>query len=110
MKKKLYAQDGVNTEEGDSFSIFAGSLCRSTHNNSPYVEIKDFSTSHFRGPRGFRLRNLPENFYLDASPDGDGTKVMLTDAANMWLHGANGIASMTCGDISRWGRKTSYNN
>jgi phosphoribosylaminoimidazole (AIR) synthetase len=100
---KLYAQDGVNIAEGDSFSSFAGALCKTTYENSPYVEIKDFSRGHFRGPRGFRFINLPDDCWFDASPDGEGTKVTLIDAAQAWLSGGNGIVAMTCGDITRWG-------
>ncbi len=99
----MYAQDGVDTKEGDSFSAFAGSLCKMTYNNSPYVKIRDFSKGHFRGPRGFQLSGLPEDFYIDATPDGEGTKVVLIDAAQMFFTGGNGIVAMTCGDITRWG-------
>ena len=100
---KKYAQDGVNVAEGDSFSKFAGDLCKQTYGNSPYIEVRDFSRGHFRGPRGFRLKNLPEGFWLDAAPDGDGTKVVLVDAAGDYQNGANGWVAMTCGDITRWG-------
>jgi len=103
MAKKLYAQDGVNIAEGDSFSAFAGALCKTTYENSPYVEIKDFSRGHFRGPRGYRFINLPDDCWFDASPDGEGTKTVLIDAAQKWLSGGNGIVAMTCGDITRWG-------
>jgi phosphoribosylaminoimidazole (AIR) synthetase len=100
---KKYAQDGVNVAEGDSFSKFAGNLCRQTYGNSPYIEVRDFSRGHFRGPRGFRLKNLPEDCWLDAAPDGDGTKVVLVDAAGDYEDAANGWVAMTCGDITRWG-------
>jgi phosphoribosylaminoimidazole (AIR) synthetase len=79
--ERKYAQDGVNVAEGDTFSRFAGALCRETYGNSPYVEIRDFSRGHFRGPRGFRLKGLPKDCWMDATPDGDGTKVVLVDAA-----------------------------
>lgn len=98
-----YAQDGVDVKEGDSFSEFAGNLCKQTYGNSPYVEISDFSRGHFRGPRGFRLKNLPSDCWMDMAPDGDGTKVVLVDAARDYLCGANGIVAMTFGDITRWG-------
>ena len=100
-----YAQDGVNVVEGDSFSKFAGRLCRQTYQNSPFIEVKDFSRGHFRGPRGFRIKfeNLPEGCYQDVSPDGDGTKVVLVDAAGDYRNGARGWVAMTCGDITRWG-------
>jgi phosphoribosylaminoimidazole (AIR) synthetase len=103
MPENKYAQDGVNVAEGDSFSQFAGNLCRQTYGNSPYIEVRDFSRGHFRGPRGFRLKNLPEGCWLDAAPDGDGTKVVLVDAAGDYVNAANGWVAMTCGDITRWG-------
>ncbi|HUX35953.1 MAG TPA: hypothetical protein VMV71_02880 [Candidatus Paceibacterota bacterium] len=98
-----YTQDGVNVVEGDSFSKFAGDLCRQTHGNSRYIEVRDFSRGHFRGPRGFRLKNLPMDCWLDAAPDGDGTKVVLVDAAGDHKNAARGWVAMTCGDVTRWG-------
>lgn len=101
--QKKYAQDGVNVAEGDSFSEFAGALCRQTYQNSPFVEIRDFSLGHFRGPRAFRLKNLPKDCWMDIAPDGDGTKVVLVDAARDYDNAAYGWVAMTCGDITRWG-------
>lgn len=103
MTANKYAQDGVNVVEGDSFSQFAGELCRQTHGNSRYIEVRDFSRGHFRGPRGFRLKGLPDDCWLDAAPDGDGTKVVLVDAAGDYRNAARGWVAMTCGDITRWG-------
>ncbi len=103
MAENKYAQDGVNVAEGDSFSEFAGTLCRQTYGNSPFIEIEDFSRGHFRGPRGFRFKNLPSDYWLDAAPDGDGTKVVLVDAAKDYKNAARGWIAMTCGDITRWG-------
>jgi len=102
-KKNKYAQDGVDVAEGDTFSRFAGTLCRETYGNSPYVEVRDFSRGHFRGPRGFRLKGLPSDCWLDATPDGDGTKVVLVDAAGDYNNAAYGWIAMVCGDITRWG-------
>jgi phosphoribosylformylglycinamidine cyclo-ligase len=99
----LYAKDGVNVKEGDLFSAFAGELCRQTYENSRFVEVTDFSRGHFRGPRGFRLKNLPESCWLDMAPDGDGTKVVLVDAAGEYENAAYGWVAMTRGDITRWG-------
>ncbi|MCX6718670.1 MAG: hypothetical protein NTY81_03685 [Candidatus Staskawiczbacteria bacterium] len=98
-----YAEDGVDVVEGDTFSRYAGALCRSTYKNSRYVEVRDFSSGHFRGPRGFRLKGLPADCWLDATPDGDGTKVILVDAAGDYDNSAYGWIAMTCGDITRWG-------
>lgn len=103
MTENKYTQDGVNVAEGDSFSQFAGALCKQTYGNSPYIDVRDFSRGHFRGPRGFRLKNLPADCWLDAAPDGDGTKVVLVDAAGDYENAAYGWVAMTRGDITRWG-------
>lgn len=105
---EIYAQDGVHVAEGDSFSQFAGELCRSTYGSSPFVDVRDFSRGHFRGPRGFQLKNLPEGCFLDLAPDGDGTKPVLIDAMGTYTpafydSAAYGWIAMTCGDITRWG-------
>jgi len=101
--ERKYAQDGVNVVEGDTFSRYAGALCKSTYGNSPFVEVRDFSRGHFRGPRGFKLKGLPDDCWLDLAPDGDGTKVVLVDAASDYDNAAYGWIAMTCGDITRWG-------
>ncbi len=103
MEKDKYAQDGVNVVEGDSFKEFAGKLCQATYGYSPYVEVRDFSRGHFRGPRGFRLKGLPEGCWMDIAPDGDGTKVVLVDAAGDYENAARGWVAMVCGDVTRWG-------
>lgn len=103
MMESKSAQDGVNLKEGDSFSEFAGALCRKTWGNSSYLEVRDFSMGHFRGPRAFRLKNLPNDCWMDISPDGDGTKPVLVDAAGDYENAARGFVAMTCGDITRWG-------
>lgn len=98
-----YMRDGVNVVEGDSFSQFAGNLCRETYENSPYIEVRDFSRPHFRGPRGFRMKGLPAECWLEMAPDGDGTKVVLVDAAGDYVNAAHGWVAMTGTDITRWG-------
>lgn len=101
--QKLYAQDGVNVAEGDDFSSFAAKVCKSTYGNSPFVEIKDFSHGHFRGPRGVKFVNLPADCYFDVAPDGIGTKVVIITAALSHHTAARDVLAMTCADISRWG-------
>ena len=101
--ERKYTQDGVDGVEGDDFSKFAGTLCRQTYKNSPFVRVRDFSRGHFRGPRAFRLKNLPRGCWMDLAPDGDGTKVVLVDAAGDYDNAAYGWVAMTCGDITRWG-------
>lgn len=98
-----YAQAGVDVKEGDSFSAFAGKICRNSFGNSPFIEVKDFS-GHYRGPRAFRLRDgLPKNWYLDLAPDGIGTKVILIDASFNHRYAFQDALEMCFGDIERWG-------
>jgi len=52
-KAKIYSQDGVDVEEEALFSSFAGSICKASYNNSPFLEVKDLSEGKFRGPRPF---------------------------------------------------------
>jgi len=103
MKEDKYKQDGVDVEEGDKFSDFAAKLCRTTYENSQHITIRDFSQGHFRGPRGFQLRNLPLDCWMDMAPDGKGTKPVLVDAAGNYEHAARGLVAMVAGDITRWG-------
>lgn len=98
-----YAADGVNVSEGDSFSAFAGGICRSTYGNNPYVTVNDMSRGHFRGPRTFNFKGLPAGYAIDAAPDGIGTKVVLIDAASSYRQAARDLVAMTCGDITRFG-------
>ncbi len=105
MNTSLYAQDGVNVEAGDTFSKIAGEVCRSSFDNSQFVEVMDFADGHFRGPRAFRLKNLPDGYFFDIAPDGIGTKVVVIDAAGEHYNSPQDLIAMTCGDISRWGGK-----
>lgn len=98
-----YAADGVNVQEGDSFSSLAGKVCRDSYGNSPFVKVHDLSRGHFRGPRSFSFQNLPEGYTMDAAPDGIGTKVVIIDAASSHRHAARDLVAMTCGDITRFG-------
>ncbi len=98
-----YAQDGVNVKEEAKFSSFAGSICKASYGNSPFVEVHDLSGGHFRGPRPFTLKNLPEGCYIEASTDGMGTKGVLVDAAKTHHLAAYDIIAMTASDITRFG-------
>ncbi len=100
-----YARHGVNIAAGDDFSSFAGTICQASYGNSPFVEVKDFSSGHFRGPKAWRFKNLPENCYFDGAPDGIGTKVVIIDAAKNWGLAARDVFAMTGGDITRFGGK-----
>ena len=100
---KTYKDDGVDIAEGDSFSGFAGCICRDSYNNSPFVLIHDYSSGHFRGPRAFSLRGLPVGYTMDAAPDGIGTKVVIITAASSHHEAARDLLAMTCGDITRFG-------
>lgn len=98
-----YAQDGVNLDLGDSFSAFAAQVCRSTWKSSRFVKVKDFAATNFRGPRGFRLHNLPKGFYCDTPSDGVGTKVGILTEAFAHRCAGRDLFAMTASDITRWG-------
>ncbi|MCX6752179.1 MAG: AIR synthase-related protein [Candidatus Nomurabacteria bacterium] len=102
-KKKIYSQDGVDVEEESLFSSFAGSVCKASYNNSPFVEIHDLSNGNFRGPRPFTFKNLPEGYFIEASTDGIGTKGIIIDAAKTHHLAAYDLIAMTASDITRYG-------
>jgi phosphoribosylformylglycinamidine cyclo-ligase len=102
-KKKIYSKDGVDVEEESLFSSFAGSVCKASYKNSPFVEIHDLSGGSFRGPRPFTFKNLPKGFLIEASTDGIGTKGILIDAAKTHHLAAYDLIAMTASDITRFG-------
>jgi len=102
-KKKLYSKDGVDVEEEALFSSFAGSVCRASYKNSPFLEIKDLSKGQFRGPRPFIFKNLPKGYFIESSADGIGTKGIIIDAAKTHHLAAYDIIAMTASDITRFG-------
>jgi len=102
-KNEKYKQDGVNIQEGDSFSAFAKRVCESTYKNSHFVYVKDMTEGNFRGPRGFQLKALPKGCIQTIAPDGIGTKVVLIDAAQTYENAARDVFAMTAMDITRWG-------
>lgn len=102
-KQKIYSQDGVDVEEESLFSSFAGSVCKKSYNNSPFVEIHDFSGGNFRGPRPFTFKNLPKGYFIEASTDGIGTKGIIIDAAKTHHLAAYDLIAMTASDITRYG-------
>ena len=98
-----YRQDGVNIEEGDDFSAFAGSICQGTYGFSPHVKVHDMSAGNFRGPRGYTYIKVPDGCVETKAADGPGTKVVLIDAAAKYRWAAWEVFAMTASDISRWG-------
>ena len=102
-KKKTYSRDGVDVEEESLFSSFAGSVCKTSYKNSPFVEIHDLSLGKFRGPRPFTFKNLPKGYFIEASTDGIGTKGIIIDAAKTHHLAAYDIIAMTASDITRFG-------
>ena len=102
-KAKIYSQDGVDVEEEALFSSFAGSICKASYNNSPFLEVKDLSEGKFRGPRPFVFKNLPEGYFIETSADGIGTKGIVIDAAKTHHLAAYDIIAMTASDITRFG-------
>lgn len=98
-----YAQDGVDVEHEAEFSKIAGSACKGSYENSPFVEVLDLSEGHFRGPRPFKLKDLPSECVLEASADGIGTKGILIDAAKSYRTAAFDLFAMVTSDITRYG-------
>lgn len=98
-----YAQDGVNVELEADFSKAAGQVCRNSYANSPFVDVVDLSEGHFRGPRPFRFKNLPDGFIVEASSDGLGTKGIIIDAAKSHRTAAYDLFAMVASDITRYG-------
>src|SRR3990167_4533261 len=102
-KKKIYSKDGVDVEEEALFSSFAGSVCRASYKNSPFLEIKDLSKGQFRGPRPFIFKNLPKGYFIESSADGIGTKGIIIDAAKTHHLAAYDIIAMPASDVTRFG-------
>lgn len=102
-KTSKYAQDGVNISTGDAFSSFCGGICKSTYKNSPFVEVNDLSRGNFRGPRGVRLKGLPDECLLTMVVDGVGTKVVPIVASGNIKTAASNVIAMTSMDITRYG-------
>ncbi len=103
MANKLYKDDGVDVDVGDNFSKHCGRICRDTYANSPFVEVTDLSQGNFRGPRGFRLKNLPEGTIQTLAADGIGTKATIIVASGQLKAAASNVFAMTAMDITRWG-------
>ncbi len=102
-KKKKYSQDGVDVEEESLFSSFAGSVCKASYKNSPFIKVHDLSGGNFRGPRPFNFKNLPKGYMIEASTDGIGTKGIIHDAAKTHHLAAYDIIAMCASDITRFG-------
>ena len=102
-KESKYSKDGVNIEQEADFSKYAASICKGSYKNSKFVKVHDFSAGNFRGPRPFTFKNLPKDFYVEASTDGIGTKGILIDAAQTHKDAAYDIIAMTASDITRYG-------
>lgn len=102
-QQKIYSQDGVDVEQEALFSKFAGSICKASYQNSPFVQVHDLSGGQFRGPRPFTLKNLPEGYFIEATTDGIGTKGPIIDAAKTYELAAYDLLAMTASDITRYG-------
>lgn len=102
-KNEKYAQDGVSISVGDAFSSFCGDICKATYRNSPFVEVRDLSKGNFRGPRGFKIKGLPEECMLTMVVDGVGTKVIPIVASGKLETAASNVIAMTAMDITRYG-------
>ncbi|MCK5081089.1 MAG: hypothetical protein KAQ63_02915 [Candidatus Moranbacteria bacterium] len=98
-----YKQDGVDIDLGDEMSKIAGEMCRSTYNNSSFVEVVDLSQGNFRGPRGFVWKNLPEGFINTGSADGLGTRPIIFAASGSLAGSPSSLLAMAGMDITRYG-------
>lgn len=98
-----YAADGVNVAEEASFSSYAGSVCRASYENSPFVEVHDLAEGQFRGPRPVTFKNLPEGYLIEATTDSIGTKGVINDAAGMPETSAYDLIAMVSSDVTRFG-------
>ena len=101
--QEVYTQDWVNVAAGDSFSSYAGGVCKATATNNPHVQIHDMTAGKFRGPRGYSLVDMPEGCLFTTVNDGIGTKVELHDAAGTYDQAARDVVAMTWSDITRYG-------
>lgn len=99
----LYRIDGVNVAAGDDFSALAGQVCHDSFNNSPYVRVRDLSNGYFRGVRSFRFHHLPRGYEFDMASDGNGTKPVLSAAAEMYRQAAYDLLAMCGMDLTRNG-------
>ncbi len=102
-KPDQYTQAGVNVPLGDLFSAYCGEINRGSYFNSQFVQIRDFSEGHFRGPRGFSFHGLPKGTIMTAGADGNGTKTIITSAAGTHFDSAADFLAMTGGDMTRYG-------
>ena len=104
MATQAYKQDGVDIAAGDSFSKFAGNVCRSTFEFSPFVRVRE-DTQHFRGSRDYVFveEKLPSGHGEVKRNDGCGTKPIIISAARAYKLAANDLLSMPNGDIVRQG-------
>ncbi len=95
-------KDPVNLPLGDLISVYAGKLTRTTHGNSIWVDV-DKPDDHFRSEISFSIINHLPNIRMIIAPDGNGTKVLLSDAACFHRKSAYDLGAMTSGDITRNG-------
>jgi phosphoribosylformylglycinamidine cyclo-ligase len=95
-------KDPVNLSLGDAISAYAGTVTRTTHQNSLWVDV-DPPNEHFRSEISFDVLNHLPGRKLIIAPDGIGTKVALIDAACGYKNAGRDILAMTAGDITRSG-------
>lgn len=102
----FYTQAGVNVDLGDLLSGIAGGECKKSYGYCPFLEIDDGRVGgRFRGPVGFRLKDLPSDTYYTAGADGIGTKVMLYILLKKMgmRNAARDLLAMILDDIVRYG-------
>ncbi len=80
MEELDYKKAGVDVPLSDKASRFAGEQCKRTFGNNKAIEVIDPS-GYFRGRRRIRRREGYQGFDSFSSGDGNGHKVIFSDAA-----------------------------
>jgi len=102
-RSEAYAKSGVNLDAAEVFGRFTGQLCKESYENSPFVTVNDWSQGHFRGPRPFHFKGLPEDVGILTAPDGIGTKTIMISAVGACDSAPSNLLEMPGMDIGRWG-------
>ena len=104
VKADFYASAWVDVDAGDGFSKAASEVCKESFDNSRFVEIMDFSSGNFRGPKWIKKRKgLPNHWVSTLAPDGVWTKPTLSDASWTLTGSPYDLFAMTWDDIARYG-------
>lgn len=92
-----YKKAGVDVPLNDKASQFAGKQCKRTFQNNRAIEIVDPS-GYFRGRRRISRRKGFQNFDSFSSGDGNGHKVIFSDAAGRHIDAGRDTVAMCAMD------------